>query len=170
MIGERLSKNSCDWVASVCFYRKKIIHYKRRSKHRWEWGRGWRNKNLVGIEEDNSVLRSRSADIGGWWCGRGPRRAPVYLLLARFLFVNLFIAVASLFTWRGRREGVSWIGERISWKFGDFLSCIQYLCIYLSIYQSIYQSMLSGRRASVDELKDFLKKMDMSIALGRQEP
>ena len=30
-------------------------------------------------------------------------------------------------------------------------------------------SMLSGRRASVDELKDFLKKMDMSIALGRQE-
>ena len=46
MIGERLSKNSCDWVASVCFYRKKIIHYKRRSKHRWEWGRGWRNKDL----------------------------------------------------------------------------------------------------------------------------
>ena len=49
------------------------------------------------------------------------------LLLARFLFVNLFIAVASLFTWRGRREGVSWEGEPISWKFGDFLSCIQYL-------------------------------------------
>ena len=78
MIGERLSKNSCDWVASVCFYRKKIIHYKRRSKHRWEWGRGWRNKNLVSEEEDDWVLRSRSADIGGWWwCGRGPRRAPV---------------------------------------------------------------------------------------------
>ena len=52
------------------------------------------------------------------------------LLLARFLFVNLFIAVASLFTWRGRREGVSWVGEHISWKFGDFLSCIQYLCVH----------------------------------------
>ena len=25
MIGERLSKNSCDWVASVCFYRKQQI-------------------------------------------------------------------------------------------------------------------------------------------------
>ena len=51
------------------------------------------------------------------------------LQLARFLFVKLFIEFASLFTWRGRREGVSWVGERISWKFGDFLSCIQYLCV-----------------------------------------
>ena len=32
---------------------------------------------IVSKEEDDSVLRSRSADIGGWWCGRGPRRAPV---------------------------------------------------------------------------------------------
>ena len=28
--------------------------------------------------------------------------------------------------------------------------------------------LLIGRRASVDELKDFLKKMDMSIALGKK--
>ena len=40
-----------------------------------------------------------------------------------------FIEVASLFTLLVRREGVSWVRERISWKFEDFLSCIQYLCI-----------------------------------------
>ena len=31
---------------------------------------------IVSKEEDDSVLRSRSADIGGWRCGRGPGRAP----------------------------------------------------------------------------------------------
>ena len=32
---------------------------------------------IVSKEEDDSVLRSKRADIGRWWCGRGPRRAPV---------------------------------------------------------------------------------------------
>ena len=46
--------------------------------------------------------------------------------------------------------------------------------ITLSNYQSdtyhppIYLSFNLGRRASVDELKDFLKKMDMSIAMGKK--
>ena len=96
MIGERLSKNSCDWVASVCFYRKKnSLQKKVRYRRMVVWKRTQKNTCC--------------------------------LLLARFLFVKLFTEVASLFTWRGRREGISWVGERISWKFGDFLSCIQYI-------------------------------------------
>ena len=53
---------------------------------------------------------------------KGKNKSVFWLLLARFLFVKLFIEVASLFTLRGRREGVSWVGERISWKFAHFLS------------------------------------------------
>ena len=74
------------------------------------------------------------------------KKSTCCLLFARFLFVNLFIAVASLFTWRGRREGVSWVGEPISWKFGDFLSCIQYLWVqYSKLNMNIYHANLSHK-------------------------
>ena len=100
------------WLGSIrLLLQKKIIHYKRRSKQRWQWGRGWRNKNLVSKRQSSQEQKCRYRRMVVW---KRTKKSTCCLLFARFLFVKLFIEAASFFTWRGRREGVSWVGERIS--------------------------------------------------------
>ena len=66
------------WLDSIrLLLPKKIIHYKRRSKQRWEWGRGWRNKNKNKRRGWQCSQEQKCRYKGGWWCGRWPRRAPV---------------------------------------------------------------------------------------------
>ena len=65
--------------------KKTTNHYKRRSKHRWQWGRGWGTKNLVSKEEDDSVLRSRFIRFRKMMMKKRSNKSVCCLLLAILL-------------------------------------------------------------------------------------